>query len=272
MAFYITCVVLINVALTRWVGNPILLFPVLKYNLILFTPLFLAGGIAISEYDRVGRENLIIKEEFRIAKTQFLQSQLSPHVLFNALNSLAELITQDSQAAEKSVNHMAHLLRKVLRLSHLSLHALADERELLEDYLEMELLRFGDRLDIRWEWDFRLDQCQVPPLVLHPLVENALKHGIRSMEAGGIVVIHAREVETVVSLGVRNNGAPLDPGFEMGVGLGNLQQRLGTCFGGLASLSLTQEGEWVNAEVRVPRDQLGVKVNYLGTAGVADPA
>lgn len=198
------------------------------------------------------------RSEARAAQTRLLQSQLHPHVLFNALNGLAELIRKDPGQAEASVKSLSDLLRRLLVASEESRVDLAGERKMVEDYLDIEGMRLGDRLSVAWDWDPSLDAVQVIPLLVQPLVENAIKHGISPhLEGGRLGIRAAREAEGLL-LEVRNTGMELRPAApgRQGIGMKNLRSRLDLAYGDRASFTLGAEGGWVVARISISMAEL----------------
>lgn len=173
---------------------------------------------------------------------RLLHSQIHPHVLFNSLNGLVELIEKDPVQATRQAQALARLLRKLLDASEEAMLFLQEERALVEDYLALESMRLGERLSCVWRWDPALDLHPVLPLLLQPLVENAIKHGIAPCVAGGRVEISARAEGPLLILEVLNTGAPYRPRGETGMGLRNLAARLELAYGGHASLTLSSLG------------------------------
>ena len=161
-----------------------------------------------------------------IAKARALQSQMSPHVLFNAISGLTELVWKDQKATEAALVNLAQLLRGLLDSSTRPVDPLSTERTLVEHYLAVERIRLGARLQIAWDWDEQLEAHLVPPLLLQPLVENAVKHGIAPCREGGELRIFLRAEGAGFCLGVANTGLPLEEGHPEGIGLGNLRERL----------------------------------------------
>jgi len=164
----------------------------------------------------------------RQAQTRALQNQLEPHVLYNALNGLSELVHEDPLAAEEAIAGLADLYRMLTIHGETALIPMEQERRLVEAYLAMEQMRLGDRLQVTWQWPGWAGELSVPPFFLLPLVENAIKHGISPSAAGGDVVIACARAGDWVQLIVENSGSPLR-GEGRGVGLGNLEARLGLC-------------------------------------------
>ena len=199
------------------------------------------------------------RSEARAAQTRLLQSQLHPHVLFNALNGLAELIRKDPVKAENSVKSLSDLLRRLLVASEESLVPLASERRMVEDYLDIEAMRLGDRLEVQWDWDASLDGLRVIPLLIQPLVENAIKHGISPHIDGGRLLIRASGMEEALRVEVRNSGMGLRPEAPGtgGIGMKNLAARLALAYGEQARFSLESEADWVVSRISISMAELG---------------
>ena len=218
--------------------------------------MMLVGGLvaarARSEELRVASE-----AEAHIAKNRLLQSQIHPHVLFNALNGLAELVYKDPKAAEGAIRHLSDLLRRIMRASEYMSLPLGEERKIVADFLALESIRLGTRLRVRWEWNEGLDAIEVPPLLLQPLVENAIKHGIAPSIPGGDLIIRARTQDGAVFLEVWNSGMPFrNANGGHGIGVKNLRSRLSLHFGSGARLSIGPSGEGTLAGIRIEAFQV----------------
>lgn len=186
----------------------------------------------------------------RQSRGRALQNQLEPHVLFNALNGLAELVHEDPVAAEEMIARLADLYRTLTRYGDSDLVPLMKERLLVESYLAMEDMRLGDRLQVAWDWPAWADAVVMPPLFLQPLVENAIKHGISPAGSGGALRIACGRDGEAFVLSVANTGQPLPGKARTGVGLDNLKARLELWTEAAGSFTLAQEGEWAVAKVR----------------------
>jgi two-component sensor histidine kinase len=228
-------------------------------DLCLWGPAFFLVGLLISYQTRLESEREDMRGKVVEAQVRHLQGQLNPHVLFNALNSLAELLQEDPEQGEACVKSMASLLRRILDASEVDAHPLSEERALVEDYLSVESLRHGHRLRMEWDWDSALDQLPVLPLLLQPLVENALKHGISRTRRGGCLRIQARRDGATLHLQVANEGPA--PGVvknsRTGIGLKNLKSRLQLAYGDTARFTFDRRDEWTVAELAldIPRLQ-----------------
>lgn len=224
----------------------------LMVNLCFLGPSMMLVGGALAHRNISDRERRAFQEQAEEAQTRLLQSQLHPHVLFNSLNGLAELVLKDPVQAERSIRALSDLLRKLLAASQSTHLPMRSERELVEDYLAMESLRLGDRLAVEWAWDSGTDEHTMIPLILQPLVENAIKHGISPNLSGGRIRIEGQVKEGELHLSVRNTGAPLREGDGQGLGLSNLSLRLALAYGETAQLRMSEADGWTIAEVHIP--------------------
>jgi hypothetical protein len=185
-------------------------------------------------------------ELLRQSQSRALQSQLDPHVLYNALTGLTELVYEDPLAAEDVINKLGELYRMLSVHGKGELVLLGEERRLVEAYLAMEQMRLGERLRVAWNWPAWADSLSLPPLLLQPVVENAIKHGISPSGAGGDVSIACEREGAWILLRVENTGKEFQPGAPLGIGLGNLAARLELWTGMDAKFSLeSQDGRTI---------------------------
>jgi signal transduction histidine kinase len=192
------------------------------------------------------------------AQLAALRAQLNPHFLFNSLNSIAQLIHQDPDKAEACVERLAEILRYVLKRSEEDFVPLADELGMTHSYLEIEQARFEDRL--RVESDVAPDTLArlVPNLILQPLVENAVKHGLAAKLGPGTVRIEARVADDMLLLTVLDDGVgmsanTLSQAFETVVGLRNLRERLCHLYGQAGTPAIeSRPGMGTRVEIRLP--------------------
>lgn len=192
------------------------------------------------------------RSEAAEAQLAALQAQIHPHYLFNALNTIAALVRTDARAAEATVENVAQVLRKTLDRSRRTVAPLSEEIDYLKAYLAVEKQRWGDRLRVSWAIAHDALAVPVPPLVLQPLVENALKHGLGQRIKGGMIEIVAGFVAGDLVLSVADDGAGLPLQHEEGTGLSNLRQRLATLYGSAASLALEPGELGAKAVVTLP--------------------
>lgn len=233
-------------------GHPDRYLSQLKSQLLFGLPLMTLVGGLISLGQSVEEEKDQALDRLQEAQWLLLRGQLSPHVLFNALNGLAELVHQDARAAEAALLDLAGLYRALLDHGDKVWAPLGDERRLVERYLTIEGMRLGHRLQVAWDWDPALDPIQAPPFLLQPLVENALKHGISPTPLGGELRIEARRQLYGTLLRVSNTGEPPRLVLGHGIGLANLEARLHLAYKGRASFRLVEEQDWTVAEITLP--------------------
>lgn len=219
--------------------------------LFLNLPFAMVLGWFLAEKERVERAEDVLVERERQARAQALQSQLHPHVLFNVLAGITELVHEDPDAAEEALVGLTELLRMLMRHGSALSLPLGQERALLRRYLGIEAIRLGARLAVQWNWEEDLDRILVPPLLLQPLVENAVKHGIAPSPEGGILRLEASKTATGLLLRVVNSGQPLNQEARDGTGLGNLRERLALLPEPRPVLELRQEESWTVAELHI---------------------
>lgn len=252
-----SALVLLGMGIRHWAGRPAEApLSLWFYNWSIPGGAMILIGRLMASREQETWEKEEIRAEAEEARARVLQSQLHPHVLFNAMNGLAELVYKDPALAEESIRHISALLRKVLHATEQADFTLGDERALLEDYLHMECIRYSDQLRLSWDWDAALDLLPLPALMLQPLAENAIKHGIGPNEEGGELVIVARREGGRLVLEVRNTGIPLRRDAPDGVGLRNLRSRLDLLYRDTGGFSLISEGTWTVASLRLELEEL----------------
>ncbi len=162
------------------------------------------------------------------ARLAQLQASIRPHFLFNTLNSAIALVRLDPARAEGVLEDLAELFRTALAADRepRTVVTLGDEIALARRYLAIEAVRFGRRLDVRWELDPAADAAQVPLLLLQPLVENAVRHGVEPSEDGGVVRVRTRVARGSVQVSVVNTVGPAPPRPGAGMALANVRERL----------------------------------------------
>jgi LytS/YehU family sensor histidine kinase len=208
----------------------------------------------------------------REAELRALKAQVNPHFLFNALNSISALTSCDSGRAREMCIRLSEFLRITLSLGDKASIAFGEELALARMYLEIEQVRFGDRLRVLQQVDGNCASFPIPPLVLQPLVENAVKHGISQDPGRGEVRVSSRVAEGDLVLVVWNTSTrgpePL-PTHVGGIGLANLRDRLEVLYGRRARLTRRREPGSFEVEVRIPLKVLpGTAVGLRGRAGV----
>jgi two-component system, LytTR family, sensor histidine kinase AlgZ len=189
----------------------------------------------------------------RDAELRALKAQVNPHFLFNSLNSIAALVVSDPPQAREMCIRLSDFLRQTLGLGEKESISWGEEIQLVRAYLDIEHIRFGARLRVEMRVDEACCCCQVPPLLLQPLVENAVKHGIATMVEGGTIRVNSRVEEGLLQVCVENGydaeaPAPRRPGM----GLRNVRNRLETSFGGAARLTTHADRDVFRTEMILP--------------------
>lgn len=175
-----------------------------------------------------------VQEQLARAELRNLRAQLEPHFLFNALNAISDRMYTDPAAADEMIGHLAELLRASLRSGDASIVTLRTEQSVLEHYTALLQARFGDALVISADIPPATADALVPPLMLQPLVENAVRHGCLGARGRGAIAIRVWRDHDVLSIDVRDDGAGIPPGadpFGSGIGLKAARDRLRLLFG-----------------------------------------
>ncbi|HEX6575855.1 MAG TPA: histidine kinase [Gemmatimonadaceae bacterium] len=208
------------------------------------------------ELVRRERREVALKEEIARAQLHFLDLQLQPHFLFNALGSISELAHEAPQAAARMVEHLTSLLRYATESRSGQYVKLREELAALDPYLHIQRMRFPDWLSIEERIEPAAEEAMIPRMLLQPLVENAIRHGLSHRESGGRIIFGASVLDGDLVISVYDNGAGLQsagarPG--LGIGLGNIRERLATLYGDAQSLELVNHKEGgVEVLLRIP--------------------
>lgn len=221
-------------------------------------PIYLAllsGAHAACFYRRSAereRRSLELTASLAEARLQALRMQIQPHFLFNALNALAALIHRNPDAADEMLASISEFLRMTLANSDGQEVSLERELEYARRYLEIEKVRFGERLSFSIDAEPGTLAARVPSLVLQPLVENSVRHGTEpKADAGSVKVLAHREDESLI-LSVLDNGEGFPPHFRDGVGLSNTRARLRELYGEDARLQADRVGTRTRVQIRLP--------------------
>jgi len=189
----------------------------------------------------------------REAELKALKAQVNPHFLFNSLNSISALTTSDPAAAREMCIRLSDFLRNSLRLGERTSIPFSEELALTKTYLEVEQIRFGKKLRVRHDLDPACDDCEVPPLLVQPLIENAIKHGVATLVDGGEIAIRGRRVQNVVCFVIEN---PFDPDApaarKNGFGLISVRSRLQARYGNAGRLETEVDNNRYRVVLTVP--------------------
>jgi two-component system LytT family sensor kinase len=214
-------------------------------------------------YYRRSREREHLEAQLAETRLQMLNMQLQPHFLFNTLNTIAEMVHEDPEKADAMIGGLSDLLRRTLDLGSAQAIALGDEIDLVSRYLDIQKSRFGDRLQVQLSIEAEAAEARVPPLLLQPIVENAIRHGLASRLDAGRIDIEGRidggRLRIVVTDDGSGDEGEVIAGAER-VGLGNTRARLEALYGGRARLDLARvAGRGARVTIEIPAESEGRK-------------
>lgn len=203
--------------------------------------------------DRKAR-TLKAETQLQISELENLKKQLNPHFLFNALNSIKALTISDGKQARESIIQLSDLLRLSLNLGEQQRATLGEELKLAQNYLALEKLRFDTRLMYEFNIEPDLYNVLIMPMSLNTVLENAVKHGIGQLKAGGKIITSASTNQGILTIQVENTGTydPKPKSNEGGIGLENLHKRLALQYGKRASFTIENDNKMVKAVIKMP--------------------
>jgi two-component system LytT family sensor kinase len=240
--------------------SPVQLFQLVFFSEILGYLLVCGAVLGVSQataYYRKYRERELqasqLASQLAEAHLQVLKMQLQPHFLFNTLHAISALMHQDVELADRMLARLGELLRSTLEHAGTQEVALRDELDFIHPYLEIEQARLGPRLSVAIDVEAAALDAQVPNLLLQPLVENAIRHGIAPRSGPGRIEIWARRENGHLQLRVRDNGRGLAANYTEGVGVGNTRARLRQLYGSDHDFTLSnRQGGGLEVVVAVP--------------------
>lgn len=217
----------------------------------ILSPLFVANAFMYFRRQGLLLTRRITEQEYQLseleksktkAELEALQAKINPHFLYNSLNSIASLVHHDPDKAEQMTLLLSKLFRYVTNKTADYYDTLSNELEMVATYLEIEQVRFGDRLSFRIiVKDDVLKNAQVPRFLIQPIVENAIKHGISKISGNGVIEVRALHVEQMLRISIHDNGPPFPESIQGGYGLQSIQNKLRLLYGSAASLTLQNE-------------------------------
>ncbi len=209
--------------------------------------------------------NSSLKYEAKINEIRLnhLKSQLNPHFIFNALNSVRALVDEEPSKAKTAITRISNILRFSLMMDKKQVIDFADELATVKDYLALEAIRFEERLELIYQIEEEAYSYKIPPMMLQTIVENAIKHGISNLVKGGLIEIKCREgLQEELYIQVKNSGY-LNPNYpkskkeEGGHGIENTKQRLKLLYGDNASFRIFNSGnQFVITEIKIPKQRV----------------
>jgi sensor histidine kinase YesM len=195
-------------------------------------------------------ENLRLISQKQTAELALMRSQLNPHFLFNSLNSIRALISENQDEAKNGITKLSNILRNILIYSRRESVSIEEEMQFVHDYLELEKIRFEERLHFETEIDSSAYGFQIPPMTIQSLVENAVKHGIGRLRDGGKIEVRVVKSEKKLEVVVANDGSINDKS-DTRIGLDNTFSRLKALFGEHVSFELFEEKGRVIAKIKI---------------------
>jgi len=228
--------------------------------------ILLYGGAAVLHYlgiesaraRQAERRELELALQARDAELRMLRTQIDPHFLFNSLNSISALTGFDPAGARDMTLRLAEFFRHSLGLEAQRKVTLAQELALVSHFVAIEQVRFGARLRFEQDIDAAAGDCLLPPMILQPLVENAIKHGIGSLPQGGCVRIAATRAGTALRIVVENgvDEEMVHASTQRGIGLANVRARMATDYGHLASVHWRRDAAAFRVELTLPAETM----------------
>ena len=232
----------------------------LNLDWALMTYTTIVGLMCAHGYYREAQERTIksaqLEARLMEARLKTLESELQPHFLFNTLHAISTLVHTNPDAADRMISRLSDLLRLTFDRSGAARVPLQEEIEFLQKYLEIEQTRFQDRLTVRYDIDPDTLDAEVPRLILQPIVENAIKHGVSPRTGLGLVEVVSRRDGDSLWLEVRDNGVGLTgtarTQLRSGVGLANTRDRLECLYGDAQQLEFSEAATGLTVGIRIP--------------------
>jgi sensor histidine kinase YesM len=200
----------------------------------------------------IQQEKLLIENNARTAELELLKAQLNPHFLFNALNSIKALVSIDPEQSRDAIVKLSELLRFTLQYNKEQEIPLREELAEVKKYLELEELRFGERLTVQYCVSEQVQSAMIPPAMLLTLAENAVKHGIGQSSKPGVIIIEASCPNDILIIQMKNTGL-YTPADKPGIGLLHINRRLEKLYNGKAVLQLENKENLVVATLKIPQ-------------------
>jgi len=224
-------------------------------SIVLFWSLIYFAIHYFENSQRAEIESLIFEAAVKDFELKTLKAQLNPHFMFNAMNSIRALIEEDPQNARDAITKLSNLMRYTLKIERSETVLLSEELRTIKDYLDLEKIRFEERLRYNIQSTSEADRVEVPPMMVQTLVENGIKHGISKITNGGEVTVDAKVIANNLVIEIRNSGNFDGEAFKnsSGFGVANTKHRLNLLYGGDASFNLLNENNsTVLAKLKIP--------------------
>jgi two-component system, LytTR family, sensor kinase len=238
-----------------WVLLLVILFNT-SVILLLWTLLYLAHHF-FRTFKQAEIEKWKLEATVKEAELLALKSQINPHFIFNSLNNIRSLVLEDAARARQMITHLSDLLRYSIQFASLEKVSLAQEMEVVQDYLQLESIQFEERLQYKIEISPEAQAILIPPMVVQILVENAIKHGISHLPQGGKIIIRAQVIDNQLDVEVLNSGQlPENIERKGSIGLKNASQRLRLLSNSWSNIKVS------NVETGLVSAKFSLPVNY----------
>ncbi len=255
---------LINIAGNRHFNNVIIASGVLNLAFVYFLwSLIYFLFHFIQNYKKAEIENFKWQASINEIELNKLKSQLNPHFMFNAMNSIRALVDENPLKSKEAITQLSNLLRNTLQMGKNKVITFNEEMKIVNDYLALESVRYEERLKIKMQIQKGSSDFEVPPLMIQTLVENGIKHGISKLTEGGMIEITTRVEKDKLIIIIRNSGQikenmETDSGF----GIKNTLQRLKLLYGNEALLKIAnQDSNTVITELIIPKNMINHESN-----------
>jgi two-component system LytT family sensor kinase len=233
-------------------------------ELALYVTTFLSITLPLKVWNNTRNEIKLEQQKNLLmeARLQALTSQINPHFLFNTLNSVSSLIRTNPEQARVMILKLSRILRRLLR-KHEHLSPLRDELDFIDDYLSIEQVRYGGKLRFEKHIEPRTMDMLVPSMLLQPLVENCIKHGLSGKVEGGTIILRARRERNILHVSIEDDGVGISQErlsnlMGSGIGVNNVNERLKVLFGDEGVMRIeSEEGQGTRVEIQVPESPVG---------------
>jgi sensor histidine kinase YesM len=197
-------------------------------------------------------QSLSTEKQLAEAKLRLLQAQIEPHFLFNTLANVVSLIEPAPAKAQLMLENFIHYLRGSLAASRTVKGTFAQEKKLLTHYLELLKIRMGDRLTFTIDIEESILQEPLAPMLLQPIVENSIRHGLEPKVEGGTISIIAKRIDRDIQITITDTGLGFKPKNDSGIGLDNLRQRLNVLYEAQAVLTISDNHPGTSVVIKIP--------------------
>jgi LytS/YehU family sensor histidine kinase len=224
-------------------------------SLFLFWSVLYFSVHYLENYKKAEIESLIFEAAVKDFELKTLKAQLNPHFIFNAMNSIRALIEEDPESAKNAITKLSNLMRYTLKIERAETVPLAEELRIITDYLDLEKIRFEERLNYKINSNSEADRVEIPPMMIQTLVENGIKHGISKSTTGGEIEINCSLDDDKLKIVIINTGSFNEEQLKnsKGFGISNTVQRLHLLYGEESSFSINNfNHEQVITEVKIP--------------------